>query len=121
MAGLFVLLGLTSHGPTALLVIGAVGFVDGTTEVVFGTVVQREADPRRYGAVFGLASAFMTTTMLCAVGIAPAANRLLSGQHVILAAGAFLVAAGLIAVARTRIVGLRGAELRPVRPAKLSA
>jgi Major Facilitator Superfamily/Transketolase, C-terminal domain/Family of unknown function (DUF5317) len=98
MAGLFVLLGLAEHAPTALLLIGLIGFVDGTTDVLFETSVQREADARHYGAVFGLASAVMTTTMMGAVGFAPLANRVLDSREVVIAASAFLVIAGVMAI-----------------------
>jgi MFS family permease len=102
MAGLFVVLGLTDHPPTALLIIGMIGFVDGTTDVLFETTVQREADPRRLGAVFGFASAFITTTMLAAVAVAPLANRLAAPHEVIIGTSVFLAAAGVLA-----LVGMR--------------
>lgn len=103
MAGLFVLLGLAEHAPTALLLIALIGFVDGTTDVLFETSVQREADSRHYGAVFGLASAVMTTTMIGAVALAPFANQYLDSRGVVIGASAFLVLAGLVA-----IVGMAG-------------
>jgi predicted MFS family arabinose efflux permease len=98
MAGFFVLLGLAEHPPTALLLIGLIGFVDGTTDVLFETSVQRQADARHYGAVFGLASAVMTTTMMSAVALAPLANRFLEARGVVIASSAFLLVAGVIAV-----------------------
>lgn len=107
MAGLFILLGLEEHAPTALLLIGLIGFVDGTTDVLFETSVQREADSRHYGAVFGLASAVMTTTMVGAVALAPLANRFLDSRGVVIAASAFLVVAGVIA-----IMGMAGRSSR---------
>lgn len=105
MSGLFVLLGMTEHAPTALLLIGLIGFVDGTTDVLFETVIQREADPRYYGAVFGFASACITTTMLGAVALAPFANDVFAPHRVIIGTSLFLVAAGAIA-----LVGMRGAR-----------
>jgi hypothetical protein len=107
MAGLFVLLGLAEHAPTALLLIGLIGFVDGTTDVLFETSVQREADSRHYGAVFGVASAVMTTTMIGAVALAPLANRVLDSRSVVIAASAFLVIAGAVA-----IIGMAGRTRR---------
>jgi predicted MFS family arabinose efflux permease len=101
MASFFVLLGLGRHAPTALLVIAAIGFIDGTTDVIFDTLIQRETDPRRYGAVFGLASASFTTTMLLAVTIAPLTNRYLEPRGVLLVASVFLVGAGALALLRT--------------------
>ncbi len=115
MAGLFVLLGLSEHAPTILFIVAMIGFVDGTTDVLFETTVQRESDPRRYGAVFGLASAFFTTTMVGAVAIAPLINRLLDPHRVILVASVFLLAAGTIA-----LVGMRPARRR-VEPAPVLA
>lgn len=102
MAGLLALLGLADHVPTALLLIALVGFVDGTTDILFETSLQREADPRHYGSVFGLASSFMTTTMIVAVAVAPLANRLVSARGAIVGASLFLIVAGAIA-----LVGMR--------------
>jgi hypothetical protein len=102
MAGFFILLSLGTHLPTALLVIAAIGFVDGTTDVLFETFVQQEADPRYYGVVFGLSSAFMTTTMIGAIAAAPLLNEVLHPSGVILGASLFLLVAGTIA-----LVGMR--------------
>ena len=98
MAGLFALLGLSKHAPTAILIIGLIGYLDGTTDVLFETSVQREADERHYGAVFGLASAVMTSTMVGAIALAPIANRFLNARDVLIAASLFLVLAGVIAI-----------------------
>jgi Family of unknown function (DUF5317)/Major Facilitator Superfamily/Transketolase, C-terminal domain len=116
MAGLFGVLGLVDHGPTALLVLGAIGFVDGTTDVLFETVVQREADPRRYGAVFGFSYAFITMTMMGAVALAPLVNGIVEPGVAILAAGVLLVVAGAIALLGMPKTGARprpGGILRP--------
>jgi hypothetical protein len=116
MAGLFGVLGLVDHGPTALLVLGAIGFVDGTTDVLFETVVQREADPRRYGAVFGFSYAFITMTMMGAVALAPLVNGIVEPGVAILAAGVLLVVAGAIALLGMPETGARprpGGILRP--------
>lgn len=99
MAALFFLLGFVEHAPTALLVLGFIGFVDGTTDVVFETVAQRETDPSYYGAVFGFASALMAATMTAAFLVAPVMNRLAEPSVVILGAGAVLAVAGAIALA----------------------
>jgi Family of unknown function (DUF5317)/Major Facilitator Superfamily len=114
MAGLFVLLALETHAPSAILFIAGIGFVDGTTDVIFDTAIQREADPRRYGAVFGLASASFTATMLVAVAVAPLANRFLEPRGVLLVAAGFLVVAGTIALIRLRI-GAEGHSRPPAR------
>jgi predicted MFS family arabinose efflux permease len=119
MASLFVFLGLTHDPPTALLVIGLIGFVDGTTDVLFETVLQREADPRHYGAVFGVAGACITTTILGAVSLAPLANDLFSPHGVILGTSIFLVAAGVIALFGMTRGSEEPEEARESRPTRL--
>ncbi len=107
MAGLLALLAMTTHAPTALLLLGAIGFVDGTTDVLYQTIVQRRADPRYYGCVFGFSGAFMTATMMGAFIAAPLANNVLGSDQVILGAGAALLLAGtlaLLAMARSERV-----------------
>jgi hypothetical protein len=102
MCGLFATLAYTEDAPTALLILALIGFVDGTTDVLFETIVQREAEPQYYGRVFGLASAFFTTTMMGAVAAAPVVNGLASPQVVILIAATGLLVAGCFALAGTR-------------------
>lgn len=102
MACLFLALGYTAHAPTALLLLALIGFVDGTTDVLFETVVQRETDPRYYGRVFGFASMFMTTTMMGAIAAAPIVNRIAMPQEVIVFAGFALAASSAIALLGTR-------------------
>jgi hypothetical protein len=102
MTALFVGLAYTAHAPTAILLLGLIGLVDGTTDVLFATTLQREADPRFYGRVFGFASAFMASTMMGAVAAAPLLNRIASTREVILAAGFVLLAASLITLLGTR-------------------
>jgi MFS family permease len=102
MAVLFVTLAETTHAPTALLVLALIGFVDGTTDVLFDTIVQREADPRYYGRVFGFASAFITTTMMTAVAASPLLNHVGTPRAVILFAGLFLLVAAAVALVGTR-------------------
>jgi hypothetical protein len=104
MAGLFLGLAGSTHGATALLALGAIGFVDGTTDVLYDTALQQEVDPDRQGAAFGFSSTLITTTMMAAFAGAPLANRLLPAPAVLVAASLFLVVAGTIA-----LVGLRGA------------
>lgn len=99
MAALFVLLGLTVHAPTALLLLASIGFVDGTTDIVFKTIVQRETDPRHYGAVFGFSGASIRTTMIAGVLVAPLANDFLSPRGVTFVASAVLLGAAVIALA----------------------
>jgi Na+/melibiose symporter-like transporter len=102
MAALFVGLAYTEHAPTAILLLGLIGFLDGTTDVLFQTIVQRETDPRYYGRIFALAAAFMTTTMMGAVAAAPLVNRIALPREVILVAGASMLLASVIAVLGTR-------------------
>jgi hypothetical protein len=102
MASLFGVLALTDHAPTALLLLGMIGFLDGTTDVLFDTIVQREVDPAYYGRVFGLGSALFTTTMMGAVAFAPLANGLGAPHSVILVAAFGLLVASIVALAGTR-------------------
>jgi len=102
MAMIFGALGLTVHAPTALLFLAFIGFLDGTTDVLFDTIVQREADPAYYGRVFGLGSAFFTTTMMAAVAVAPLANGFGAPHQVIVVASVGLLVAAVVALAGTR-------------------
>ncbi len=102
MAAVFLTLASTTHAPTALLLLACIGFLDGTTDVLFETIVQREADPQYYGRVFGLASAFFTTTMMSAVATAPLLNEIAGPQTVITVAALGLVVAAVVALAGTR-------------------
>ncbi|HYN51349.1 MAG TPA: MFS transporter, partial [Thermoleophilaceae bacterium] len=104
MSLLFVGLALTQHLWTAILFLALIGFIDGTTDVLFDTMVQREADSRYYGRVFGLASAFFTTTMMGAVAAAPLVNRLADAHRVILFAAFGLLVAGIVALLGTGLV-----------------
>jgi hypothetical protein len=98
MAALLALLAKEGHTATILLLLVALGMVDGTTDVVFETVIQREAEPHVLGSIFGSAAAFIRTTMILSVAIAPVANRLLDVTHVLLIAAGFLVAAAAVAL-----------------------
>jgi hypothetical protein len=102
MSVCFVGLGLVEHAPTALLLLGAIGFADGTTDVVFDTVVQQESDEAHLGAVFGLASTLYTATMVAAVALGPLANGVLASGTVVLGGAAFLALGGAIAFAELR-------------------
>jgi Na+/melibiose symporter-like transporter len=97
MASLFVCLALTEHAPTAILLLALIGLADGTTDVLFDTIVQRDADPRYYGRIFGFSAAFMTTTMMGAVAVAPLVNRIGPPREVVLAAGVTLLAGSVFA------------------------
>jgi hypothetical protein len=112
MAGLLALLSLVAHGPTALLLLGLVGLVDGTTDVLFDTAVQQEADPSQYGRVFGFAKAFVTTTLLGSVAAAPLANSLGPPHGVIMFASVWLLVAGGVALAGGRLAAARAVPAR---------
>jgi hypothetical protein len=101
MATCFVGLGLVEHAPTAILLLALIGAADGTTDVVFDTVVQQEAEPSSLGAVFGLSSALYTSTMVAAVSLGPLLHEVLEPGAVIVTASVFLVAAGAIALLGT--------------------
>jgi hypothetical protein len=79
-----------------------IGFVDGTTDVLFETVVQREVDAARYGAVFGVAYALMATTMTAAFVLSPLVNAVVDAGTVLVGAGSVLAVAGAVAA-----IGLR--------------
>jgi hypothetical protein len=105
MAALFIVLALTLHAPTALLLLALIGLVDGTTDVLFETVVQRETDPRYLGCVFGFASAFVSATMTGAFAVAPIVGGLFDASGVIMVAGVCLLGASLVALAATVQLG----------------
>ena len=98
MAGLLAVLAFENHAATILLVLAAIGIVDGTTDIVFETVIQREAEPHVLGSIFGFAGAFIRTTMILSVALAPIANRFLNVTQVLLVAAVFLTAAAAVAL-----------------------
>jgi len=99
MAGLLAVLALDRNVPTIFLMLAAIGFVDGTTDVVFETIVQCEADPHVLGSVFGFAAVFVRTTMVVSIAVAPLVNRFLPPGHVVLAGAGFLAVVGLLGLA----------------------
>jgi hypothetical protein len=99
MTGLFGALALGRHAPTALVLVLAIGIVDGTTDVLYDTVVQRRADPNRLGAIFGSSTAIITATMLAGVAVAPLAGDLVSPAGAIGASAVVLVLAAALALA----------------------
>jgi hypothetical protein len=110
VAGFFLALAVTAHAATAVLLLGLIGLADGFTDVLFATVVQREAHPQYYGRVFGFASAFMATTMMGAVVAAPLMNRIGTPQTVILLAGVTTLAAAAITLVGTWPTRLKSAN-----------
>jgi len=120
MAGLFVVLGLSDHAPTVLVILGLIGFVDGTTDVIFDTIVQNEAEPAYYGSVFGVASATYMSTMMIAIALAPAANSVLAANELLIAVCVFLATAGAIAFAFSGESPANRARAGPVFSGRLS-
>lgn len=106
-------LAAAAHAPTgalALVLLGAVGVADGTSELVFATVVQRECDSRYLGRIFGFASACMTTTTIAAVGAAPFVNAIAAPSTALtVAAGCLLAGAAGTCLATARSVPVRAA------------
>jgi MFS family permease len=97
MGAVFIALAHTEHALTALLLLVLIGFVDGTTDVLFDTIIQREADERYLGRVFALGSVFFTTTMTGALAAAPLADAIAAPSEIFVAAGVFVVAASGVA------------------------
>lgn len=102
MSGLFVVLALGKDAPTALLVLGLVGLVDGTTDVVYDTLLQHRADPARLGAVFGVSSSTVALAMFIGVSLAPVAGNLVSPAGAIACGSMFLVGGAVLALLGTR-------------------
>jgi hypothetical protein len=114
------LLALGRDAPTVFLVLAGLGLVDGTTDIVFETVLQREAEPHVLGSLFGLAGAFVRTTMIFSFALAPVLNGFVRPDRVVLATAAFLLLVGLCALVaiargqRSASVGAGELALAPV-------
>lgn len=102
MATFFGGLALSGSALAALAFLVLIGLADGTSEVVFETVVQNEAEDAYLGRIFGFAQALMTTTMMGAVAAAPLVNRVAPPEAAIAVGAAVLAAAGAVALAGTR-------------------
>jgi hypothetical protein len=96
--GLLALLALGHHGPSILLFLGLVGFVDGSTDNLYDLAIQRGTNPRYYGAAFGLSSALTATTMVTAFALAPVLGRIVDAATVIALSGAVFAIGGVIAL-----------------------
>jgi MFS family permease len=118
MAALLALLALDRDVPTIFLILVCIGIVDGTTDIVFETVVQREAEEHVLGSVFGFAGAFVRTTMIFSVALAPVLNRLSPPNGVVLGAAAFLVAVGVVTLVSVIRVAVRLPSGDSARPAE---
>jgi MFS family permease len=95
MSAFLALLALDRDVPTIFLVLVGIGIVDGTTDIVFETIVQRESERHVLGSVFGFAATFVRTTMIFSVALAPVLNHLFPPGRVVLVAAAFLLAVGV--------------------------
>jgi hypothetical protein len=102
MALLFAALAVVPSGATAMLFLALIGCVDGTTDVVYSTVLQRESDDSFLGAVFGFSTSMMTTTMVVAFALAPACASLVGSAGVVAVAATVLAAGGVVALAAVR-------------------
>lgn len=98
-AGLFGLLALGEQPAAAFLFVGLIGFVDGSTDILFDLTIQRDTHPRYLGAVFGFASAAMSTTMVFAFALAPLLTAIVQPRGVVAIAGVFFLVGGLVATA----------------------
>jgi hypothetical protein len=96
--GLLATLAIGHHGPSILLLLGLIGFVDGSTDILYDLAIQRGADPSYYGAVFGFSAASMSTTMVAAFALAPLLGRILPTAAVIGVGAAAFVVAGIVAL-----------------------
>ena len=118
MAAFLALLALDRDVPTIFLILACIGIVDGTTDIVFETVVQREAEEHVLGSVFGFAGAFVRTTMIFSVALAPILNRLFPPNEVVLTAAAFLVAVGVVTLVSVIRVPVRLPAADSAQPAE---
>jgi hypothetical protein len=114
LAGFFALLAFADYGPTAILCLAAIGCIDGTTDVVYSTVLQRESDPERLGAVFGFSASMMTTTMVAAFAVAPLAGRLLGAGGVVGLAAGVLAAGGVVGLLAVHAAARTTGRAQPV-------
>jgi len=114
LAALFALLAFADYGPTAILCLAAIGCVDGTTDVVYSTVLQRESDPQQLGAVFGFSTSMMMTTMVAAFALAPLAGRLVGPGGVVAFAAAVLAAGGLVGLLAVHAGARAAGRAQPV-------
>lgn len=96
MSAFLACLALDRDVPTIFLVLAGIGIVDGTTDIVFETIVQREAEQHVLGSVFGFAATFVRTTMIFSVALAPVLNHLFPPGRVVLVAAVFLLAVGVV-------------------------
>jgi len=108
MSGLLVCIALDRDVPTVFLVLVGIGIIDGTTDIVFETIVQREAEQHLLGAVFGFAASFVRMTMIFSVALAPVLNHVFPAGRVVLVAAAFLLVVGVgsfLSVLRGSVAG----------------
>ena len=115
MGGLLVLLALEDDAATIFLILVGIGVIDGTTDIVFETIIQRETAKHLLGSVFGFAAAFVRTTMIISIALAPLLNHLLRPDRLVLLTAGFLVLVGVLALAAVVRAGV------PTEPAAAPA
>ena len=111
--GLLTLLALNTHPQTAFLFLALVGYVDGSTDILYDLVIQRSVDERYYGAVFGVSSAVTATTMVLGFALAPLLGRLVGPAGVVLISGGAFAGVGhgrVAAMARASQEERRGSQ-----------
>ena len=128
MSAFLACLALDRDVPTIFVLLFAIGIVDGTTDIVFETIVQRDAEQHVLGSLFGFAAAFVRTTMIFSVALAPVLNHLFAPGEVVLAAAVFLLAVGVFAFlsvlrngAESRVPARQSKRLTTATPAGASA
>jgi MFS family permease len=115
MSAFLACLALDRDVPTIFLILVGIGVVDGTTDIVFETIVQREAEQHLLGAVFGFAASFVRMTMIFSVVLAPVLNHLFPPGRVVLAAAAFLLVVGVGSFLWVLREGVAGRAPTPAR------
>ena len=96
--GILGTLATSHHAASIFLFLGLVGFIDGSTDILFDLVIQREATPEYYGATFGVSSALTSTTMVGGFALAAPLGALVSPGGVVAISGAAFGFAGAIAL-----------------------
>ncbi|HEY2937610.1 MAG TPA: MFS transporter [Gaiellaceae bacterium] len=109
--GILCTLATSHHAASIFLFLGLVGFIDGSTDILFDLVIQREASPEYYGATFGVSSALTSTTMVGGFALAAPLGALVSPGGVVAISGAAFGFAGVIAL--TAIVRRQATAPKP--------
>ena len=91
-------LAASHHVASIFLFLGLVGFIDGSTDILFDLVIQREASPEYYGATFGVSSALTAATMVAGFALTAPLGALVSPGGVVAISGCAFGVAGAIAL-----------------------